>query len=210
MPPPPRCCAIACLEPGAAGGVEADARLVEQPERARARQQAGEVGAALLAGRQEAGRRLGQPARDRSRPAPPRGRTGRRRGPRRRRGSRPRTSSGFSGSAWPTKCRRPRCSTSAAATVLPAQASAPALGRRKPASRRSKRRLAAAVGAAQEQRVAGGELERQRREHQTPAAVAGQLLAAKQGAAQRAIVDDLAVVRAGCPAGPARPRRAAR
>ena len=61
MPPPRRCAAIAASSRRAIGSIQADAGLVEQPERARAGQQAGEVGAPLLARRQEATGRAGQP-----------------------------------------------------------------------------------------------------------------------------------------------------
>ena len=77
------------LEARAVGGVEPDARLVEQPERARGREQPGERQAAALAGREVARRHLGEmaevEARERGLDA---GRRRAARAPRRRPGSR--------------------------------------------------------------------------------------------------------------------------
>ena len=159
MPPPCPMGGDRLLQPGAAGGIQADAGLVEQPERPWAGEQAGEIGAPLLAGGQEASRRRRQPLqvergqRRVERPAAPPARPA----------AKPRfsatVSSGFTrvgvadevepgamlGRVGVAVARRPRrgCPRSAAGT------------RQQP----QQGRLAAAVGAAQHQRVAGRQLE---------------------------------------------------
>ena len=168
------------LEPGAAGGIEPDARLVEQPERARHRQQAGEVGAALLAGGQETNRGLGQPVEIEA-------------GEGRREVGLPvgeaRGEGEVLGHGQQRLQRVGVADEVQAAALLDIGRRDGAAGPGERARTRSQearqqpqqRRLATAVGAAQDQGIAGGELERQVREHQTPAAVAGQLAGGEQG-----------------------------
>ena len=86
-------------------------------------------------------------------------------------------------------------------------------GREEAGQQAQEGRLAAAVGAAQHQRLAGGELEAQLSNTSRPPRTQARPSAAKQRGVRMAsplVVDDLAVVRQGARVRPARSRRAGR
>ena len=85
-------------------------------------------------------------------------------------------SSGLSGSAWPRKCSRARCSGASAEQLRPPQARLPALGRRKPASRRSRVDLPLPLGPRSTRASPGARAKREGLEHETAATHAGEVV----------------------------------
>ena len=88
-------------------------------------------------------------------------------------------SSGLSGSAWPRKCSRARCSGASAEQAATAPGEAAGAGPQEACQQAQQGRLAAAVGAAQHQGVPGCQGEREGLEHETAAAHAGEVVGGK-------------------------------